>query len=484
MFDTVHLYKNFFFNLLNKKTLICQLPTTETVVKAEYNHLQQLYRMEMGQDIKMAYRLTDRVIHPTTVERVNVQLAVAATHETTVAALRFYGQKEEHCNFRQTADFLEMLKKWFSIVNVKTPYTHVRLRDSIRAPPSREEKCGLKYLADFGKMLEAWQNRTGAGKMSADTTQAAIYTCRGLIGVTQYLLEKHGDLVHYVLLGKIQSDRIESRFGYLRKLAGGNFWASVRQFLEGEAVIRVKSLVWLSGYSLGTVSAQMEEARKQRQRDDSEVVKTLVDITSSAEHEALSEGAEQALMHVAGYLARSALKRRPCHACHALLVNESPRQLEEVRLDADLEHHGDGAAGLAEAIKTFTDLLNRGKLLYPSELAVELSMNICHVYRWLMQDDASRSALLGCSEPRSCFEKVMTTIGEQDSSLAGLKCESGHDFLLVYGRMASALFNVFTSNYATEMNSAIHSSKGRMTSQMTTREQSRDKIRKLNSGKK
>ncbi|KAF0310523.1 WD repeat-containing protein 60 [Amphibalanus amphitrite] len=117
MFDTVHLYKNFFFNLLNKKTLICQLPTTETVVKAEYNHLQQLYRMEMGQDIKMAYRLTDRVIHPTTVERVNVQLAVAATHETTVAALRFYGQKEEHCNFRQTADFLEMLKKWFSIVN-------------------------------------------------------------------------------------------------------------------------------------------------------------------------------------------------------------------------------------------------------------------------------------------------------------------------------------------------------------------------------
>ena len=47
----------------------------------------------------------------------------------------------------------------------------------------------------------------------------------------------------YALLGKLLSDKIECRFGYLRKLAGGRFWASARQFLEGEAIIRVKSLV-------------------------------------------------------------------------------------------------------------------------------------------------------------------------------------------------------------------------------------------------
>ena len=42
-------------------------------------------------------------------------------------------------------------------------------------------------------------------------------------------------MVDYVLLGKIQSDGIEGHFGHLRKLAGGNYWASVRQFMEGEA---------------------------------------------------------------------------------------------------------------------------------------------------------------------------------------------------------------------------------------------------------
>ncbi|KAF0308468.1 hypothetical protein FJT64_020304 [Amphibalanus amphitrite] len=310
---------------------MCNLPQSETTVTAEYKHLQQLYKMEMGEEVKMAYRMTDRVLNPTSIERVNVQLAVAATHESTVAALRFYSQKEKYRDFGQTADFLEMLRKWFSVVNVKTAFTHVRLNDPLRAPPRKEESLGLDYLTAFGTMLQVWQDRKGGAKMSTDTSQAAIYTCRGLVGVSHYMLEEHSDLVHYVLLGKFQSDKIdEGRFGYLRKLAGGNFWASVRQFFEGEAVIRVKGLVWLSGYSLGTVASVMEEARQQRHRDDAEVVEleTLVEHASCAEQEPLSEGAEQAIAHVAGYLARSVMRTKHCYACHAILVNKEPGEPE------------------------------------------------------------------------------------------------------------------------------------------------------------
>ena len=56
------------------------------------------------------------------------------------------------------------------------------------------------------------------------------------MNLTRYLLEKHKKILDYVLLGKIQSDKIEGQFGHLRKLAGGNYWASVRQFMENEAV--------------------------------------------------------------------------------------------------------------------------------------------------------------------------------------------------------------------------------------------------------
>ena len=86
------------------------------------------------------------------------------------------------------------------------------------------------------------RKRWQSNKISIDTLKGISYTCRSLIGLANYLLEEHGDMVDYVLLGKIQSDGIEGHFGRLRKLAGGIYWASARQFMEGEAVIREK--IW------------------------------------------------------------------------------------------------------------------------------------------------------------------------------------------------------------------------------------------------
>jgi len=37
-----------------------------------------------------------------------------------------------------------------------------------------------------------------------------------------------------VLLGHLQSDAIESRFGWLRQLAGANYYPSMRPLLEGD----------------------------------------------------------------------------------------------------------------------------------------------------------------------------------------------------------------------------------------------------------
>ena len=103
-----------------------------------------------------------------------------------------------------------------------------------------------------------------------------------------------------------------------------------------------------------------------------------------------------------------------------------------------------------------------------------------------MQDEASRRALLGCSEPRSTFEQVATVIAQQDNQLASLQCASGHNFLPLYGQnMARALFNVLTSNYATEVNSAIHSTKRRNTSPvvMRRRDQTENNVRNLSGAK-
>ena len=97
----------------------------------------------------------------------------------------------------------------------------------------------------------------------------------------------------------MQSDMIESHFGHLRELDGGNYWASIRQFMEREAVIRTKNLVMLSGYRVENVATEMSEERQLRQLDDDKVIQELTEAADNADSGGLEEGAEQAIGHLA-----------------------------------------------------------------------------------------------------------------------------------------------------------------------------------------
>ena len=161
MYDTVHLFKNIYYNLLNKKHLVCPpFPGSEAPMNAMLTHLVQVFNMEQGAEAKMAFKLTDKVIHPTNFERVNVQLAISATHETTTAALDYFGQQDKHSAFKQTAEFLRLMRKWFDVVNVKSASVNSRLNDPIRKPITNEEKGGLDFLEKFSQMMATWLDST------------------------------------------------------------------------------------------------------------------------------------------------------------------------------------------------------------------------------------------------------------------------------------------------------------------------------------
>ena len=59
--------------------------------------------------------------------------------------------------------------------------------------------------------------------------------------MAQYLIQQHN--FSYVLLGKLQSDPIEGRFGMYRQLNGASYFVSVRQILLAEKKIRVLNLM-------------------------------------------------------------------------------------------------------------------------------------------------------------------------------------------------------------------------------------------------
>jgi hypothetical protein len=88
--------------------------------------------MELSRPLKVALKLVLKVLAPRPIERRNVMLAVGLFHKSTIAALCF--DSETHSEWSVTADFLEIVRTCWSIVNVRTTSLGNKKRDDIKDP--------------------------------------------------------------------------------------------------------------------------------------------------------------------------------------------------------------------------------------------------------------------------------------------------------------------------------------------------------------
>jgi len=101
----------------------------------------------------------------------------------------------------------------------------------------------LDFLREFAAFLHRWE-KSGRPGISKETFLALRHTCLAVADCASYLLDRRGFKFQlYVILGHMQSVAIESRFGWLRQLAGANYCISSRQVVEGDKKIRALSLV-------------------------------------------------------------------------------------------------------------------------------------------------------------------------------------------------------------------------------------------------
>jgi len=117
-----------------------------------------------------------------------------------------------------------------------------------------------------------------------------------------YLLDKLG--LPYVLLGHLQSEAIESRFGWLRQLSGTNYFISVKQVADSDRKIRAILLLKFSGLSLKEIYAAIE---KDASCDDQSAEDDVADTTAEAltnDHWPSSSDAN-IIYYVSGAIARS-----------------------------------------------------------------------------------------------------------------------------------------------------------------------------------
>ena len=450
----MHIFKNFYNNFQNYKIFhYPDFPVNPAgyVFKARFSDIESLYDIEIQKAEKMAYKLNKKMLNPNSIEKASVQLATACFHESTFYRLLYYSLNG-YPHFKETAKFLQIIRDWFNVVNVKSQYYGQKSRDNRRNAIHFNDREQLDFLRDFHSWLKTWSISRG-NCLSGPTFHAAKVTTANLIHVANYLLDKKN--IEYVLFGAIQSDYLEGRFGWYRQLCGGNYFNSVLQFLQAEKNICIRSLVKM-GFLISEIKDIFKDTCDGQEHDIELSSNTILEDMSNFNFESklmISSSDEAIIFYTAGAIVRSLLRNNKFEACTGMLSHNK----ETIII-------GDNEENIVPEEQQYISLINRGGLIKPSDIVYVSCMHAWSLYTFIMNDERLSQALLSAKNSRAIFVRVLLQEMEQSSSTNQLlheKCVSGCLFKDKLKRIVLATFNIKATNFITEANDKIHSNKKR-----------------------
>ena len=422
----------------------------------DFRHIRRVYKMELGKSVKFAHKLSDKVLASTPVERVNVQLANAIFHESTINALVVYSAV--YPEFLSTAKFLKTIRKWWDIVNVGDIDTGKQKRDPSKNAVTLENFENAEFLSEFADWLDNWQSSSKGSQngLTVDTFFTAIHTSRTLPLLADYLLRVKK--FKYVLFRKCQNDCLEGRFGHHRQLNGGNYYAGVRQFLEAEKTIRLKSLIKFSNLNMTEIK---EVFKPNTESEEAQIKVDAATLLENFDFWFSLRGAsveDKAILHyVSGYIAKSILKSESCESCRKLIVkDETTLEVSSNQIQHD--------ENIDEYKKRFFDVINRGGLCNPSDAIFISTVHAQDFFDQIFKNEDVKSVFMKFKKSREVFVKAFTeliTSCPDTAPLSNIKCKKGHHFtkmLIIVGRK---IFNIGAKNYVNETNSKIHEARNK-----------------------
>ena len=192
-------------------------------------------------------------------------------------------------------------------MNVNAAFYGQQARDERRDPiRSNDRTESLIYLQNFCNWLKQWKNTAGMRGLSDQTFQAAIQTAQTVPPMITHLFDTKN--LDYVLTGHIQSDYLESRFGWYRQLCAANYYNPVLQFLQCEKTIRVRSLVKM-GFNLSEIKKIFESAPKNISHEVDQNITSLLNVIGKYLFEDTSTSSDHAIVYyISGYIARNLIK--------------------------------------------------------------------------------------------------------------------------------------------------------------------------------
>lgn len=456
-FDSVHIIKCIRNNWINEKNqeMICPdfADHTQQLI-ASFSALKEMHALEKNSLIKYGFGLTLKALYPTSIERQNVKLALKVFNSNNVAALSELGPKKNFTSWKDTSAFIEIICKWWDIVNVKTPFKGVRLRNPFQEPITADSHNILEFLNTFLSWLQSWNSlilpAKNRGKLTSETFCALKFTTEGLIKFSDYWIREKGNA--YFLPGKIQTDNLEDRFGKYRQLAGAQYHVSLRQIFESEAKLRMQSVLPLILKSSIYGSINLDPGKlKEIIADvlnipDSDVLDydidfdlppKIVEITVD-DDDIESIHMWPIITFIAGYCSFACNKKIKCQYCETFFVSKKD--------DLVFEESN-------EIPTSFITAKNRGGLQYPSYDVVRCFSIIYIIVTKLISGEYEKD-FLALNQHKNVIAKLGLPILENQDIFLGHQC-SKHNKTLIFKHIVSCSVNTLLNNYVRNKNDVI-----------------------------
>ena len=268
--------------------------------------------------------------------------------------------------------------------------------------------------------------------LSKETFLAFQQTCRGTAALARYLILNCG--FNYVLLGLIQSDNIESRFGWYRQLSGANYFISARQLFESERKIKAISLLKYSGFTVSDIDKIITKA-------DPESFSFAESIYGELRFSIIPSQQDKLIIYyVTGACARSVVRTKNCESCKESLI------LADKAHDIRWEETPRAAYFLKE--------INRGGLCAPHDHIFHLGLLCWQVFYEVKETKLLRDIFVKGHNNRQTFCDIMelTTRENFDIFFGKDHCSQRHNLIT---EISARFFNCMSKNFVKSMSSGL-----------------------------
>jgi THAP domain/Transposase protein len=455
-YDFVHIFKNIINNWRNLKNLdntflYPSFDNFSQIKYAKFQDVKNVYIQEKDMVVKKAYKLNHKTIYPNNLERQKVYLADNICDYSTISSLKEFG-------YHDTADFLEVIRHWWDIVNNTSVTKALIKKNKWCQPISREDDFQTDFLKKFILWLDEWKKLDNNGHLTNDTCSALRHSTSVFLDIIDYSFQNFS--ISYILPGKFTTEKLEKRFGKYRLLGGSNYNISFDDAINAEKKIRLKHIFRKAAgdtFSLSEVKRRIENCSNESDldwdmstNDPQHTDSDNFSIILTTDYLNQCELDESAQIYISGYASHKISRKLKCNICISL-VTESKGNFTN---------------------NDYFNYLQRGGLSIPTDIVKNVLFHMCAIFEKIINDNSLESDFLKLHNQKTILCNLTISSTSIDESLQEFYCSCvcGKENKNILMMLCSIFSNVLLNDYIKKKNNDAHHEKN----------ESKNKKRKLN----